>query len=133
MESRRRTMKVIIAGSRSIDSLDHIEKAVVRSKFIVDEIVSGTARGADRYGEIYARLHDIYLTRMPANWNLHGKSAGYKRNVEMAEYADAVIVIWDGVSKGSKHMMNIAEARSMPLYVYNINDLIQHKAAMKGM
>jgi len=126
-------MKVIIAGSRSIDSLDHIEKAVVRSKFIVDEIVSGTARGADRYGEIYARLHDIYLTRMPANWNLHGKSAGYKRNVEMAEYADAVIVIWDGVSKGSKHMMNIAEARSMPLYVYNINDLIQHKAAMKGM
>ena len=46
---------------------------------------------------------------MPADWNKHGKSAGYRRNEEMAKVADACICFWDGVSKGTMHMINLAK------------------------
>jgi hypothetical protein len=45
---------------------------------------------------------------MPADWDTHGKSAGFKRNKEMAEVSQGLIAFWDNVSKGTKHMIDIA-------------------------
>lgn len=73
------------------------------------EIVSGTARGADLLGEKYATENEIQIKRFPADWNRFGKSAGYKRNEEMANYADACICFWDGKSRGTKSMIDLAE------------------------
>ena len=49
----------------------------------------------------------------PADWDKHGKSAGYKRNLEMAENADALIAFWDGESRGTKHMIDIAKEKNL--------------------
>lgn len=81
------------------------------------EVVSGHALGTDRLGEIWAEHHNIKVTTFPANWQLHGKRAGYLRNIEMAEYADALVAFWDGMSKGTKHMIDIAKSKNLQVRV----------------
>ena len=83
--------------------------------FGISEIVSGTARGADSLGERYARAHNIPVKRFPAQWNTYGKSAGYRRNIEMAIYADACICFQVNNSRGTEHMINIASSKGLQL------------------
>jgi len=108
-------MKVIIAGSRDIIDLTCVIEAVSRSGFEITEVVSGTARGVDRLGELWAAQHNVPIKRFPADWSI-GKSAGYKRNEQMADYAEAAIIIHDGKSKGSQHMLDIAKRKGLMVY-----------------
>jgi len=114
--------KIIIAGSRSVTDIDVVNQAVIdsRLKNYISEVVSGTARGVDQLGEIWARQRGIPVKRFPADWDTFGKSAGYKRNVVMADYADGLIAIWDGESKGTKHMIDIMLNKSKWTYVHFI-------------
>lgn len=57
------------------------------------------------------------VDQYPADWDTYGKSAGYRRNEDMAKIADACIVFWDGESRGSKHMIDIAEREGLPLRI----------------
>jgi|SRR5581483_677657 len=113
-------MKVIIAGSRTLSDLDLVEQTVC--SFIdptqISEVVSGGAKGVDFAGECFATKYRIPIKRFPADWKQHGKKAGYLRNVEMAQYADALVAIWDGESKGTKHMIDIAREKNLYVYVY---------------
>lgn len=109
-------MKVVVAGSRTIDNYHAVEQAIEDSGFDVTEVISGTAKGVDSLGIIWAENNEIPVLFFPANWNKYGKRAGYLRNVEMADNADAVIVLWDGRSKGSKHMIDIAKRKNLPLF-----------------
>lgn len=86
-------------------------------------IVSGTANGADKLGERFAREFSLNLKRFPANWDKYGKSAGYKRNAQMAKYASdslskkVLIAFWDGKSSGTKHMINLAKERNLEVHI----------------
>jgi hypothetical protein len=111
-------MKTIIAGSRTCTDINHIMSAIADCGWIPTEIISGTARGVDQLGETWAIANNTPLKRFPADWTKHGKSAGYIRNVEMAENADALIAIWDGVSRGTKHMIDIATQKGLKVFVY---------------
>jgi len=113
-------MRTIIAGSRSIEDYRDVVKAIEKAGFSISEIVSGTARGPDQLGERYARQHGIKVTRFPADWNKYGRSAGYKRNETMAQYAKngQLIAIWDGKSKGTVHMINLAKQYGITVFVY---------------
>jgi len=112
-------MRIIIAGSRNFKDYERLKESC--DKLLVNrtsvEIVSGTARGADALGERYAEEKGFKIKRFPAQWDLHGKSAGYKRNLEMADYADALIAFWDGKSKGTQHMINIAQSKGLKVRV----------------
>lgn len=112
-------MKVIIAGSRTFKDKGHLFKQLdhFRTKNDVTEIVSGGAQGPDTFGEEYGQLHGIKVTVFPADWTKHGRAAGPIRNVEMAEYADAVVAAWDGVSRGTDHMIKQMHKRKKPVYV----------------
>lgn len=100
-------MKTIIAGSRTA-TLPVTLEAGRQCPWKITEIVSGTARGADRCGEELARQYNIPLKQFPADWDTHGKKAGYLRNTQMAQYADAALIVWDGVSRGTRHMVDEA-------------------------
>ena len=113
-------MKTIIAGSRSIDSYYQVSTAIKESGFEVTTIISGTASGVDSTGEVYGLENDIRIERYPANWKEHGKSAGYLRNVEMSENGNALIVVWDGLSNGSKHMIDIATKKGLDVYIHRV-------------
>lgn len=112
-------MKVIIAGSRTITDYDLICRMCDRilSEQTDIEIVSGTARGVDKLGERYAKERDYILHKFPADWDKYGKGAGYLRNEEMAKYADALIAFWDGSSKGTKNMIDLANRYGLKIRV----------------
>lgn len=122
--------KIIIAGSRDFqfcDVMDFYVQAVIKNlKEDTIEIVSGTARGADKLGEQFSAHYDYQLKRMPANWNEYGKSAGYRRNKEMAEYANVAILFWDGESKGTRHMIDLAESHNLATYVFKYSFSCTH-------
>lgn len=113
-------MKVIVAGSRDGFVAQNVFEAIEQSPFVdkITEIVSGTARGVDRDGEYYARTNNIPIKQFPADWKNLGKSAGYIRNAAMAQYADALIAIWDGKSKGTENMIATMRLMNKPVHVY---------------
>ena len=118
----KKVFRVIIAGSRSFQNYDllkaktdHFLSKVPQTHEI--HIVCDGARGADLLGAQYAKERGYCIDSFPADWNKYGKSAGYRRNVQMAENADAVIVFWDGTSRGSKHMIDIAKDHHLPCRV----------------
>lgn len=117
-------MKVIIAGSRSITSYEAVRKAIAASSFEITEVVSGGARGVDRLGERWADENDIPITQFIPDWNI-GKQAGYLRNIEMADYADALIAVYDGASKGTQHMIDIATRKNLKVSVATVKTLDQ--------
>lgn len=114
--------KVIIAGSRNFNDYNLLREKMdfyLSNRFGVQsiQIVSGTARGADRLGERYANERNLDIKRFPANWELHGRAAGYIRNKQMIEYADACVVFWDGSSRGTESTINLAKQYNLPLRI----------------
>lgn len=107
-------MKLIIAGSREFDNYQLMIDTLKAEGFnsnTVTTVVSGGAHGADKLGERWAVSQCLPIARFPADWDAHGKRAGFIRNSEMAEYADACIVFWNGTSKGTKHMIDVAKRK----------------------
>jgi len=102
------SMKVIIAGGRDFvpASADFRTIQDLLTKSGATEIVSGCCRGADIFGELCADNLGLPIKRMPAEWMRYGKAAGPRRNREMAQYADAVILMPGG--KGTSDMRQSA-------------------------
>ncbi|QQS32986.1 MAG: hypothetical protein IPM50_15290 [Acidobacteriota bacterium] len=71
-------------------------------------IVSGGARGVDTLARLYAQSNGIEFTESLAGWDRYGKRAGFLRNCVMVGAADAVIAVWDGESRGTKHSIDYA-------------------------
>jgi len=113
-------MKVIIAGGRYFD--DYNELCLYCDKVLQNqiniEIVSGGARGTDSLGEKYAKKRNYGLKQFPAAWSKFGRGAGVIRNAEMANYADVLIAFWDGKSRGTRNMINLAKKKGLKIYVY---------------
>lgn len=113
-------MKVIIAGGRDFKDYDLLCQKCDQILSSVQEdiiIVSGCALGADFLGEKYSEERGYQTFYFPANWRLYGRGAGPVRNREMADYADAAIVFWDGQSKGSAHMIETAKEKGLKVRV----------------
>lgn len=111
-------MRTIIAGSRSIHDYEQVLAVVADSGFKITQVVSGTARGVDRLGEQIAKDFSIPFVRFPADWEKYGKyQAGRIRNKQMAENADALIAVWDGVSSGTANMIDIARKLGLIVYI----------------
>lgn len=114
-------MKVIIAGGRDVkDAFNLVSLATSHCGFEITEVVSGGAKGVDEAGERWAILNDLPVKRFPADWAKNGKSAGPIRNRQMADYADALVAVWDGKSPGTENMINTAEKLMLQVYVYEI-------------
>jgi hypothetical protein len=111
--------RVIVAGSRDFNDYNFLERKMdhLLSKITDDiVIVCGMAKGADILGEQYAKSRAYQIIYYPADWNI-GKSAGYIRNIEMAENADALVAFWNGESRGTKHMIETAKKYHLQIRV----------------
>lgn len=114
--------RVIIAGTRTFTDYTLLQREcnhLLSEKQCTHNIVvvSGTARGADTLGERYARERGFQLRRFPADWDKDGKKAGMLRNYRMADNADALIAFWDGTSRGTANMIDIARKKNLPVRV----------------
>ncbi len=110
------SIKLIIAGTRTLNVLSMIEGLLVHFNLEPTQIVCGEASGPDRDGKEWAKSNGIPVKSFPADWTTYGKSAGPHRNGQMAEYADALLLIWDGESKGSANMKARMMGLKKPVY-----------------
>ena len=113
-------MKTIIAGSRSITELHLVEDAVWNSDFLISEVVSGGARGVDTLALQWANNNRKKFRIFTPDWDGLGKRAGFVRNQEMADYADALIAVWDGESRGTRDMIERAQFKGLKVFIYQI-------------
>jgi hypothetical protein len=111
-------MRLIVAGSRKgftkQEVFDGIEQFLTERNIGMTQLVSGDAVGVDTWGCLWATKNDIPIKHFPAQWYPNGsnkldRSAGPKRNSEMASYADGLIAFWDGKSPGTKDMITKME------------------------
>jgi len=115
-------MKLIIAGGRNFTNYKKLRQIcdnILQGQTNI-EIVSGAYyKGADKLGEQYAKERNYKITQFPANWNQYRKAAGPKRNEQMANYANALIAFWDGKSRGTKNMIDLAKQFNLKIEVCN--------------
>jgi hypothetical protein len=106
-------MKVVIFGSRTIEDMREVEKALEHSpvKNSITEIVSGGASGVDTLAQQYAEAQGIPFKLFPEQRELYGRKAGPLRNIEMSKYAEFGVAVWDGKSRGTAHMIGLMEGR----------------------
>lgn len=86
----------------------------------VTEVVSGHSGTVDLMGEQWANFVKLPITVFTAAWGTYGSSAGPRRNRQMADYAEALIAIWDGKSRGTLNMIKEATKRELKVYVMQI-------------
>jgi hypothetical protein len=115
-------IKVIIAGGRDFDQYQLLKlKCNVILKEIKQgneiQIVSGSYTGADKLGERYAREHHYICKRFEADWDKEGLAAGPIRNERMAKYSDYLIAFWNGKSKGTKNMIDLANRYNLKVRI----------------
>ncbi len=112
--------KIIIAGGRDFCDYDFLQATM--DEFLANiadgiTIVCGQAKGADTLGERYAKRKGYNVDYYPANWAQYGKRAGYLRNEQMAKNADALVAFWNGKSRGTKHMIDIATRYGLKVWI----------------
>lgn len=115
-------MKLIVAGGRDFVNtqvmitvlMDLVEKGKIDPN---PELVCGMARGADMLAYSLWANHNMKIHTFPADWNKHGKSAGYIRNAEMGNFADVLVAFWDGKSRGTKHMIEYMQKLGKPVHI----------------
>lgn len=110
-------MKLLIAGSRSVTKFDlfpYIPKDT-------DLIISGGAKGIDELAELYADRHRISKLILRPNYNLYSKAAPLKRNEEMIDIAEKILIVWDGKSKGTEYTIQYAKKMNKDLEIIMID------------
>ena len=124
-------LRVIIAGSRDFNDYILLKEScinIINDKTMYQyatKIISGGARGADRLGELFAKDMGLELVVFIPDWDGLGKRAGYVRNEEMAKFAvkdgndGMLIAFWDGESRGTKHMIDLAKKHGLEVHVVN--------------
>lgn len=127
----RNAKRIIVAGSRDFRDFDYLERSLIRlyeNDMAASDyseptlvIVSGTAKGADTLGEQFAHRHGLPLQTYPAQWNRYGRSAGYRRNAEMAEVGDELVAFWNGTSPGTKSMIGLMVQRHKPVHIFGFS------------
>lgn len=108
-------MKVVIAGSRSIDIYKAVVDAVARSGYDITCVGCGEAIGIDKFGRRWANAMGIPVEPFPATGEW--PAAGHIRNRRMAEWCDAAVLIWDGKSTGTINMLENMRRLKKPYYL----------------
>lgn len=136
-------MKVVIAGSRSIhhnvkQHQEHFDQLAAKFESEygkISVVISGRATGPDKLGEMWAKKNGVGIAAFPADWDRFGKGAGHIRNEEMGVLAEAGIILWDGKSRGTSHMMGVMRKLKKPfiLDVYEPIVINEYKQQPNGI
>lgn len=108
-------MKIAIVGSRNLIVGD-IENYLPEN---TTEIVSGGAKGVDSSAKEFALKNNIPITEFLPDYKRYGRGAPLRRNQQIVDYADEIIVFWDGQSKGSKFVIDYCKKKDKKVTVYH--------------
>ncbi len=112
-------MRLIIAGGRDFkdDELMGTKLELILGDELPDVVLCGMAAGADSLGYVWANANHVEVHEFPAEWDKFGKSAGYRRNEIMALNATHLIAFYDGESKGTRHMIDLARKEGLDVRI----------------
>lgn len=114
---------LIIAGTRTARE-HHVRSGINgfpwRSE--VTKVISGNAHGADRFGEKWARENGLEVIKFNPDWDVYGKSAGMRRNAEMAANADFLLACYNGTSRGTAGMIQLGKRYGLKIAIYYYNE-----------
>jgi hypothetical protein len=113
-------MKLIIAGSRTVTDYRLLCQVLAPDKERITQVITGGARGADQLGYRWAWKHAVKHQLFRAEWARFGKSAGVRRNYQMAQAGDILVALWDGQSAGTRHMMQCMQQLGKPVVVVRV-------------
>ena len=111
-------MKLMVCGSRSIvDStfvFEQIDALISEKGINKDELilVDGGAKGVDTYAAYWANSNNVQIEWFRSDWAHYGRGAGIVRNKLMVEACDFCLILWDGVSKGTKNDIDLCKKLS---------------------
>ena len=115
------TIKIAIIGSRGITDKDFIFEKLsdIFKEKKPSEVISGGAKGPDTIGVLWAESLGIPTVVYKPDWERYGRGAGMRRNTTIVENCDHLIAFWDGESKGTKHMIDLATEKGLSVHVIN--------------
>jgi predicted Rossmann fold nucleotide-binding protein DprA/Smf involved in DNA uptake len=96
-----------------------LQKLLTEHNFVIKEIISGGAKGADTLAEKYSIKNNIPIRIFYPDWSLYGKKAGPIRNRQIVESSDYILAFWDGQSRGTKSSIDIANELGKPIHIIN--------------
>ncbi len=111
-------MKVIVCGTRGFATQRNYERFSLEMSRLwpVEELIHGDCGNSpDMFAKYYSLESMVKATPFPADWEAHGKSAGFVRNAIMAEVEGVghLVSIWDGKSNGTRDMISQAVQRGI--------------------
>lgn len=109
-------MKIAIVGSRTLQ-IEDLEKYLPKG---VEQIISGGAKGIDACAAKYAKENGIKLLEILPDYSGFGRAAPIKRNEQIVNHADYVLIFWNGESKGTKHVISYCEKTKKDFQIYYI-------------
>lgn len=117
--------RVIIAGSSGFDDYtlfenkcNHFLSEKIKTHNII--ILSGTSYRISSIINWYSYEHNLITIPFDAEWGKYGQCAGNISNEKVINCADAVIAFWDGKSKFTKNLIDMAKAKGLPTVVIRI-------------
>jgi hypothetical protein len=110
---------VAVVGGRDFTDYERMARILNPIKYKIQYLVSGGAKGADQLAELYAKVYKVRIKIFEADWDTYGKKAGFLRNQDIVKEADVVIAFWNGISKGTRHTIELAKKNNKQLKVYN--------------
>src|SRR5438445_13432544 len=110
-------MKLVIAGSCTFTDYQHLCQVLAPDRHRITQVLTGGARGADALGKRWAWSKQVPWKGFKADWERFGKSAGVRRNHQMAQAGDVLVAFWDGQSPGTAHMIQCMEQMGKPVVV----------------
>ena len=111
-------MKLAIVGSRTL-KIDNL------GRYIPDdttEIVSGGAKGIYTCAKSFALSEGLLYTEFLPDYSKYGRAAPIVRNKEIVNYADTVLIFWDGKSRGTKSVIDLCTKLHTKSIIHIIND-----------
>lgn len=106
-------MRTIVAGSRSVHDWLPVWEKLEKLRPPITLLISGMAAGPDTMGLDWAKKYDVPFECYPAQWRKFGKVAGFHRNIQMADRAERLVAFWDGRSRGTRHMIEVAREKGL--------------------
>jgi hypothetical protein len=114
-------MRLIVAGSRTFTNYQFLCQVLAPDRHRITQVLTGGARGADELGYRWAWKHAVKHQLFRAAWERFGKSAGVRRNHQMAQAGDMLVAFWDGQSRGTAHMISCMQQLGKPVVVVKVD------------
>jgi hypothetical protein len=110
-------MKLIVAGSRTFTDYQHLCQVLAPDRYRITQVLTGGARGAELLAYRWAWKHAVKHQLFRADWERCGKSAGVRRNFQMAQAGDVLLAFWDDQSPGTAHLVQCMRQLGKPVVV----------------